>query len=224
MNFTSRIAFVILITFTLFGCATPKSVHVDYTKRVSTIKTIGILAPDITYYDVSLGGVREKNDKASEQANSNLVDALKAELSSRGFEVKLITRDGDLKQSLDEIAGLFSLIAVSYHKHVLSDENADIFPHKVESFDYSVGPLDNILDARKVDALILIDGMGRDSAMFVTGGMVILTALVDRTGELLWYEKYTGIKGHFVAYDIRDAKDVRKAINKMFQKLPEARP
>jgi hypothetical protein len=222
MNFTSRIAALILITFTLFGCAAPKSVHVDYTRRASTIKNIGILAPDITYYDVSLGGVKEKNDKSSEQANRNLIDGITAALSSRGFEVKTIAREGDLKQSLDEVAGLFSVIVWSYQKHVLANKQ-ELFPHKAEAFDYSVGPLDEILDSQKVDALILVDGIGQDSALLVTGGTVIMIALADRTGALLWYEKYFGIKGHFAA-DIRDAGEVRDAVNKIFEKLPEARP
>ncbi len=223
MNLTSRFAAITLLSFILFGCASPKSVRVDYTQRASKIRSIGIVAPDITYYDVSFGGVREKNDESSEQANRNLVDAIQAALSSRGFEVKMIAREGDLKQSLDEVVGLFSLIAWSYQKHVLANKEEELFPHKAEAFDYSVGPLDEILDARKVDALILVDGIGQGNGLFVTGGTAILIALVDRTGVLLWFEKYAGIRGNF-AYDIRDAKDVRKAVNKMIEKLPEARP
>jgi hypothetical protein len=214
---------LIFLSFILFGCTPPKSVHVDYTQRASKIRAIGILAPDITYYDVSFGGVREKNDKSSEQANRNLLDAVKAELSSRGFEVKIVAREGEVKQSLDEISGLFSLIAWSYQKHVLAKKEEELFPHKAEAFDYSVGPLDEILDARKVDALVLVDGIGQGNGLFVTGGTVILIALADRTGALLWFEKYAGIRGNF-AYDIRDANDVQKAVNKMFEKMPEAHP
>lgn len=221
MNVTSRFAAITLLSFILYGCAPLKSVHVDYTRRASTIRAIGILAPDITYYDVSIGGVREKNDKLSEQANRNLIDGITAALSSRGFEVKIIAREGDLKQSLDEIAGLFSLIAWSYQQHVLANNEKELFPHKAEAFDYSVGPLDEILDAVKVDALVLVDGIGQGNGLFVTGGTVILIALADRTGAFLWFEKYAGIRGRF-AYDIRDAGDVRKAVNKMFDTMPGA--
>jgi hypothetical protein len=209
-----------LAAFALSGCVAPKKVITDYDQRIAKVKAIGILAPDIEYYELSAGGIREKNDTWSEQANRNVVDALTTELTNKGFEVKVIAREGALKQSMDEILGLFSSIAWSYQQHVVAVRYVDLFPHKVEFFDYSVGPVDEILDAYHVNALCLVDGIGQGNSFFLRGSTVILIGLVDRTGALLWYEPYAMPEAHTTT-DIRDADEVKKRIKKMIAKMPE---
>lgn len=213
---------VVFLSAALFGCAQPgKRIHAEYDRRVSGIRVVGIVVPEISYYDVSFGGTREKNDESSQQANENVVAAIKAELVQRGFEAREIAREGELKQSLDEIVGLFDTIAWSYRSHVLAASPGDVFPHKAAFFDYSVGPIDDVLDAHHVDALILVDGGGRGNSFFVTGGTVLLVALADRTGALLWFEPYAKPSG-FIQRDIRDPEKVRKIVEEIFKTMPEA--
>jgi hypothetical protein len=221
----STLCAVAFAAFALFGCVTPKkNVIIDYGQRISKIKTIGIMVPDIDYYEQSMGGIREKNDADSEQANRNLVAALNRELAGRGFEVKLIARDGEFKQSMDEINGLFFAIASSYHRHAdtenRTDGNRELFPNKVESFDYSVGPLDDVLDRNHVDALFLVDGVCVGNSLLMVGHTVVITALADRTGAFLWYDRYLGY-GRSPGRDVRDLDSVNKIVKRMIAKMPE---
>ncbi len=220
-NMTRRLAVAVLLIALLSGCIPPqaKMVRDDYDRRAAPIRTIGVLVPDLSYYDVSFGGVREKNDGSSKQANENVVAAVKSLLAERGFAVAVIPRDGGQKESLEEVAGLFDEIAWSYRSTV-QVAGANVFPHKAAHFDYSVGPVDDILDAYHVDALLLVEGAGSGNSIFVHGGTAILVTLVDRSGSLLWYMPYLHQQGGFTRKDIREPDDVREMMTTIFATLP----
>ncbi|MBI5140701.1 MAG: hypothetical protein HZA20_00740 [Nitrospirae bacterium] len=225
MSILMRSAAMVLLSFAMLGCVQPvrKRVHAEYDQRAASIRAVGIVSPDISYYNTSLGSAPEKNDAASRQANDNVVAAIKTALAKRGFEPKLIVREGDLKPSLDEIVDLFNRIAWSYRVYVLTPVQESVFPHKAASFDYSVGSLNEVLDACKVDALILVDGGGAESGFLIPGGTTLLIAIVDRTGALLWFEPYTKPGEPLIARDIRDPALVQSIVEEIFTKLPEVK-
>jgi hypothetical protein len=220
-GFACRIAAALLFFSVLSGCVQPqvKLLRDDYDRRATPIRAIGVLIPDLTYYDVSFGGVREKNDESSKQANENVAAAVKSLLAERGFTVTVIPRDGRQKESLEEVAGLFDAIAWSYRTTVQA-AGANVFPHKAAAFDYSVGPVDDILDAYHVDALLLIEGAGAGNSIFVHGGTAILVTLVDRSGALLWYAPYVQQQSGFTRRDIREPDDVRKIMGTILATMP----
>jgi hypothetical protein len=221
MNLIIRFAAIVLLSIVLYGCPPPvKKIHIDYNQRASRLHAIGVLDPELTYYELSFGGMQEKHDEWSLEANQNVVAAITAALSSRGYAVKTIAREGALKPTLEEIAGLYDIITWSYRNHVLMAQPANVFPHKAASLDYSVGPIDEILDANHVDALILVDGGGAGNSAFVRGRTVILVALIDRTGALLWYEPFIREAGAFTSTDIRNPEAVRSMIETIFETMP----
>ena len=215
-------ATIVLAAMILAGCSTPAKniVRVDYAEQAKNIRTIGILAPDVDYYDVSLGGVREKNDEETDVVRANVTEALKAELTTRGFTVKVIPREGGQKQDLDEILGLFTSIAGSYHGHADTRIKANRFPHKAASFDYSVGPLDSVLDPNKVDALLLAKGLCEGNSLLHPGRTVIIVTLADRTGALLWYHRYIQQSSR-AGRNIRHPENAERIIKSMFDTIPE---
>jgi len=220
---TLRIAVIIFLSAILFGCAKPKMIRDDYDQRASGIRSIGVLAPKLAYFDLTFGGAAEKSDEWSEQTSQNVVAAIKDVLSARGFEVKMIAREGGQKENLEEIADLFDIIAFSYRNHVLAAREIDKFPHKVASFDYSVGPIDDVLDAYHVDALLLVEGSGSGNSSFVRGSSVLLVTLIDRTGALLWYDPYVRQESGFTKEGIRDPAKVRAYIEEIIGTLPAVR-
>lgn len=187
----AMLSVVTLFSLALFGFTDSPNVCRDYPEQVKKIHTIAILAPDIAFYDTSLGGIREKKDDWSEQVNRNFIAALSQGLASRGFEAKVIAREGRLKEPADEIDSLFSAIVYSYRMHVQTGAATMLFPHKTAALDYSMGPLDDLLEGTQADALMIADGSGQAHSIMVPGGSVIWLTLVDRTGRLLWLENYT---------------------------------
>ncbi len=216
-NLAGRFGAVLLFFSVLSACVPPAKqvVRDDYQRRAAPVRAIGVLVPDISYVDVSFFGVREKNDESSKLANDNMVAAAKSVLTERGFAVTVIPRDGAQKESLEEATDLFDTIAWTYRSTVqMAGPNK--FLHKAASFDYSVGPVGDILDAYRVDALLLIEG---SSLSYYS--TVVLVALVDRSGALLWYVPYVRKQGQFTSgVDIRDPKAVREMMALILATMP----
>ena len=213
------VSLFLLLLLVLSGCA-PKKVHTDYSARAAKIRALGIIAPDIEFDDVHFGGVREKRYDWSDQANRNIIEALTRKLSARGFAVKAIPRDGEYRQTVEEIDGLFSSIVWSFRRYA-SAEGKTQFPHKVASFEYSIGPVGDLLDAFHVDALIVVVGIGQERSLFITGGAVVAMTLVDRTGELLWFEHVIKRDQAFMSWDLRIRDQADSIITSMLEEMPE---
>lgn len=228
-----RFAAISLVALISSGCATPpKKIHADYGQRASTIRSVGVLAPDVDIYELNAGGVREKIDTWSEQGRQNFAESLREELSKRALEVKIIKLEGDFREDLEEVNDLYDFISYSFAVHTA--EGPNLFPAKHDRFDYSVGQLDGILDAYHVDSLLIVHGFdevttgGRKAATVVgalmgigyrPGFTVVNMTLVDRSGTLLWHENFTKQGG---ASDLRNARSVKVIIRKMLASLPEA--
>lgn len=210
----------LLMTVLLFGCL-PKSFPPDYAARASKIRTVGILAPDITVNDLHIGGVREKRDDWSGQANRNFVDTLTKKLSARGFELKLIARDGRQRETLEELSGLLSVIVYSYRMHAVGELAGWKFPHKADYLDYTVGPLDDLFDDLHVDALFLVNAYGEGDHPLMAGGYVASMALIDRSGTLMWLSRKTDTKRAFASWDIKRPEHVDDIVSSMMEKMPE---
>ncbi|HUJ18566.1 MAG TPA: hypothetical protein VL197_11305 [Nitrospirota bacterium] len=206
----------------LSGCALPK-VHLDYDQRAAKIKTVAILGPEVDAYEVHFGA-REKHDDWTGQASRNLVDAATKELSARGFSVTLIPRKGKDEETVEEVYGLFDSIAWSYRAHVTPDNSSWRFPHKMDSLDYSVGPLDDLLAANHAEALLLIDGfVQRSDNPLMQRGSLLELALADRSGTLLWFDRRFKPYQAFTSWDPTDPDHANVMVRDLFKSLPEVK-
>ncbi len=221
-TFDSRFAVLALVSSILFGCAAPqKMIHADYDRRASKILSIGVLDPDVALYQLS-GGASEKIDTWSEQGKQNFIEALKKGLSQKAFVVKLIGREGEFRESAEEISGLFYTIIHNFRNMFFWKQKAGLSPKKQDLFNYSVGHLGEILDAHHVDALLLVRGVsGRSGGVLAQGATSVNIALADRDGALLWYDDFY-LEGMNTARDLRKAENVKTIIENMLASLPEA--
>jgi len=112
-----------------------------------------------------------------------------------------------------------------------------VFPEKVKSFDYSIGPIDTILARYGCNALIVVYGTdeistsGRKALMALgtiagaftgtvlvpMGGMTTVNfALIDANGNILWYTSRA--EG---GYDLRKPESALKLINHVIADYPK---
>lgn len=210
-----------LLVLALTGCA-PKSFVSDFGERSGKIKTIAILEPKIDVLEIHFGGATEKQDDWSEQAARNIVDAVTTQLSARGFAVKLIPREGKDQEAIEEISDLFSAIAWSYREHVVTERSTWAFPEKVASFEYSIGPLNDLLDANKADAAFLILGFGkRGGSASIQRGSVVYLALAERSGSLLWLGRFAKPASIYYKWDIAVPGDAAVIVSNLFLDMPK---
>lgn len=220
-KYTLGFAVLGILCATLIGCARAPKVAPDYPERALSIRRVGILAPDLYFYDVSMGGIREKRDDWSEQANKNVVEGLSQELKRRGFEVKVIGREGPARETAEELTSLFTAIFSSYRAHA-NPESQAVFPHKAAALDYSLGPLDDLLDAHHVDALFLVDGYGQMRTLLMAGGSSVWMALTDRNGKVLWLDHRMILAEILKPWDIRNPINAATIVTRILSSMPEA--
>lgn len=212
----SAILLTLALGLLLSGCAKNFRTIPDLTDRARQIKIIALARPDVKIYEVSAGGLHDLRDEWSEKGRENVAKALLAHFSGSSVEIRLLEPDGDTEQELKEVQALFEAVSTSIILHTYSAQNdANIFPHKVKNFDYSVGSLETLLRKSGADALLLLSGVdevatGGKKALNVLGavtgvavgaltgvaimprmeGTVLRVALADRNGAILWYSIY----------------------------------
>ncbi|HWP35247.1 MAG TPA: hypothetical protein VNM66_06600 [Thermodesulfobacteriota bacterium] len=209
----------------------PYRTHPQLAQRSKAIRVAAVVQPDIRIYALSAGGVEELRDDWSAAGRENVIRALKETLAAQGVELRTPAADDDSRETLEELHALFRVVSLSILTHTYPSEHA--FLTKVEHFDYSVGPVDRLLQKSRADALILVYGFdqistgGRKTLQavgailpFVGGPRAGLTglsmALVDRSGTVLWY-KIDASEGR---HDLRDADSARRFVAGVLTDFP----
>jgi hypothetical protein len=181
-------------------------------------RTIGILSA-IRIEEVSRGGVEEENPEWTAQASRNVVEALTAGLGARHLKSKTLTWSRD--PELDEVRLLYAEVATAIWQYTYPPYP---FPPKRKRFDYTVGPVNRILDRAGVDVLLVAAGLGQTGAdgrrlSLLSGHSTALLTLglVERSGNVIWFDVWGGR-----AVDLRSEADVAETVEKLLSELPGA--
>lgn len=215
----------------LTGCAAaPYRAHPRFEERIQPIKTVALLPPDVKVYRLTAGGVTELMDEWSEAARENLISSIAKRI---GIEGRFVLKEFDPTQSpaadeeFKDIRPLFEAIASSALTHTYRPETT--FETKKGRFEYSLGSLASLAGAAEADALLFVYALDHIS----TGGRValnimmvlvgaaagvvvipaggqtaIVTALVDRTGDILWFN----VRGSAGGHDLREADSAESLV------------
>jgi len=238
MKMTRAAAFLgticIVMSVSACGPSLQERSRIDFDNQIKSVKTIGMLDPDMMIYELSAGGVRELMDEWVEAATQNFSTVLKKDLQGKGLKVKTIA----LEESSDdeEISHLFRAITESL-KWNKTYRKLSVCENKRICKDFSLGPMDHIFNKHKIDALLLVLGVNemetaarakaRQRSRAVSRflrvvapvsisplggpGTYVSMALVDRNGSVLWY---TGASSNRV-YDLRNEAKVSEVTKRM---------
>jgi len=234
------VALVVGAILTSFGCVGVPAAYrknPQFESSCKNIKTYGLVKPQVEVFEISAGGVPELRDDWCAAARGNVVAAFERKFSSKMINLKTIEPDVSTSQEFDEVSALYKVVSYSIKAHTYSPVN--IFPEKVDKFDYSLGPIDRLLERYGCDGLIFVYGhdeistAGRKTLM--AAGMVVgaLTgvyagprggattidvALVDASGTILWYSFQ--LQG---ATDLRDPGSAAQMVERVMSDFPECR-
>jgi hypothetical protein len=183
------------------------------------VKRVGVLST-IRFVEVLPGDVEELDDEWTEQASANVLAALDQGLRARGFAPKVMSWKGN--EELDDVRLLYAEVATAVWRYAFPPF---AFPHKVETFEYGVGPIGKILDRAGADVLLVAAGgdrAGSDGRKFsVLGGTrswaLLTLGLVDREGRIVWFDLRGG-----ASIDLRSGPDVKSSVEQMLAELPGA--
>ncbi len=210
--------------------AAPKA-RPDLASHLSSIRTVGLIQPEIRIYEFSAGGMREQRDDWSDTGKANVSQGILGAFKEREIAVKPVVVDEGRKAEVDDIKALYRAVVTSILLH-LDGPNAP--PPEYRRFDFTLGPLDNVMDSFGVDALLFVYGSdeistgGRKTLAVLgfVGGVVMRPGfsvlgigLVDRSGELLWFNADASA-GRF---DFRDAESASSFTRDILSAFPAAR-
>lgn len=238
-----RLVALCAVAIAASGCATSQRnthralytrSHPEMTERVKVVRTTGILPPDIKVYSVSAGGVEEVRDDWSRQGREHVLDAVRRNTGGRVAEIKPAPGDRELEELIGDVQALYRAVSASIVSHTLG-WGPDVFRHKVERFEYSIGPIDALLRRQRADALLIVQGYdevstGGRKALRTVGAIIpfapktasdsagMSMALVDRTGAVLWFN----VDGGGGGIDFRDRESTAQLVEALMTDFPRA--
>ncbi len=228
------------------GCAAPNyRARPDLQNRSQGIRSVALLSPDITVYEISAGGVRDERSEWSAQGRENTARAVTQLLRDRGIDVKSVPADLEAAPEVREVKALFRAVLASILLHTYNPgQNPNVFQDKVSNFDYSLGSLEQLLRRSGADALLIVTGQdevstGGQKALTTLGilagaaagaftGVIVMPripganvkiALADRTGDILWFN----VEGSTGA-DLRDPASAASFAAGAFDGFPRLNP
>lgn len=227
-----------LLVFLSFGCAPQKAYRInpEFESHARNVTTPQLIPPDIKIYELSAGGVTELIDEWSAKGVENVTKSIIDELSNKEVEIKMVPLDEELKSELKEVQGLYMAVHNSIIMHTYDQYN--LLPDKKMNFDYSIGPIDKILQRFNADSLIFAYGYdqistgGRKALMVLgvllgaatgvyaapsSGVTAVSVALVDSSGKILWYN----VNANAGSFDLRDEKSCRDLIKGLLSDFPQ---
>jgi hypothetical protein len=158
--------------------------------------------------------------------------AFVTEFQRFGYDLRSLDPAQDNSPDLREIMFLYDDVVTSVIRHAY--DGPHLFPTKKTSFDYTLGPIGSLLEPAGADALLLVRGVdeissegrkamqtfgvlvGLAAGVVVTptmGKTVMIIGLVDRSGDLLWFN----IRGGSGAYNLRDPESVSKLVSQSLE-------
>jgi hypothetical protein len=231
---------ILVLVFSLnFGCV-PKQYRVN-PEFASLSKEIHhpILAhPKIEVYELTAGGVRELKQEWCEVGLENVTGAVLQNL--KGIKCQIMDKElpPELEEKIEELRALYTAVSYSIHMHAMNQQSPDAFPTKFANFDYSIGPIDDILKELEADGIILIYGSdeistgGRQALMaagLIVGAVTgvyaaprsgitsVNAAIIDTNGKIIWYSSKATAGQH----DLRDKESVNNIIQQLFKDFPQ---
>jgi len=229
---------ILLLVLLSLGCAAQKAYRInpEFESHARSVTTPQLIPPDIKIYELSAGGVEELIDEWSAKGKENVTKSIIDELSDKEVEIKTASLDEELKGELEEVQALYMAVHNSILLHTYNTNN--LFPDKQKNFDYSIGPIDKILQKFNSDSLIFAYGYdqistGGRKALMVLGMLLgaatgvyvapsygvtaVSVALVDSSGTVLWYN----VNANAGSFDLRDEKSCRSLVKGLLRDFPQ---
>ena len=187
---------IIYLILLVTGCALDAyRMHPEFGVRAVSIRKSVLITPDVSMYELSSGGVVMLRDDWSEVGRKNLQNAILQDFNGKPCKVKLAQMDMQTAKEMETVRALYRLV----HK-TMKQQTFGHHQNRVENdeFNFSLGPLETILQKLDADAIIFVTGYDQVS----DGGHKALVdlAVADSSGTILYYS----VKGTRKGEDLRD--------------------
>jgi hypothetical protein len=242
MPLISKLLKLFLVISIFTGCVTAPNYRSNpqLSEKIETAKRIVLIPLRTDVYQLTAGGVKEKMDEWTMQAKRNVMTAIKDELERKPllfikpFEELLLSSEKEA--NLYETSALYDAVSSSIMFHTYGQQ-PNLFPEKINNFDYSLGPEINEL-VGDVDAVLFVscvDHIATAGRKAVQAGSMILGALVGvsitpnygnttisialvdaDSGFIMWYNVHSSGGDH----DLRNPMNTTTLVKQLLKDLP----
>jgi len=137
------------------GCASaPYRTHPELARRTESIRTVGLLPPAISSFEEQARYKLVSRDNWSRAVNEAVLAAFRDEMAAQGRSLVLLENDDP---DVMDVSDLFGAVDYTISRHDfqrgLGNANDEPFPGRERSFDYTLGPIKELLERHRVDAV-----------------------------------------------------------------------
>jgi len=178
------------------GCALDAyRIHPDFDARAGSIQESVLIAPEVSMYEFSSGGVVMLRDDWSSVGRKNLQNAIIRNFKDKQCNVKLVQMDTQTATEMAAVQALYRLVHKTMDQQTFGPDQ-----HRVanDGFNFSLGSLESILQKLGADAMIFVTGY--DQVHNSGRKALIDLAIADSSGAILYYT----VKGTTEGKDLRD--------------------
>ena len=174
------------------GCASPSErVHPQFLNYRQSMGVMLLLQPEIRIFEQMPDGSQLFHESQSRQAQSNAQSSIARALRDRAFTVRTMDMQTRAEADVNDVTMLFRSVNRSIQLHTFGPQ---IYPDKLDNFEYSVGPVDKLLKAAGADGLVMAIGYQTGAGKPDKNWFSI--AVVDPQGDVIWYH-LTSAPEHF---------------------------
>jgi hypothetical protein len=165
----------------------PERHHPMYADLTPSIRKVLFLSPEVNVFDTMADGTLMRHEAGSHAARDYIQQAVINRLIEKHFIVEAPDAQFMATAETQSVQRLFRAVNRSIQLHTYGPQ---IFPLKVKSFDYQLGPLTSLLKLTGADAVVLT--IGHQIISEHRPGAWISIALVDSQGRIVWYGMQKG--------------------------------
>jgi len=191
----------------------------DVSSRLPAIRSAALISIDIKEYEVLPGSVIQFKEESDSSVRQAIQDALVGQFAERQIALRSVDPAPGKAEEIQDLRALSEAINASLQ-----------FPR--DGFDYSLGPVGDLVDLYGVDALVFVWARGwmykggKKPIPSLSGGSAvdgadIAITLVDRSGDVLWYDR-RGRRGDNT--DLRSSPSLTELARALIGDLPPAKP
>ena len=209
-----------VFSFVLCSCVTPPpKKHAEFETRIQKVESVALVQPYIQIFELNVDGTRLPRHDLSQVGEENVLHALRKYFEENRSFVKPVVITKDIEEEMEDILALFRAVSQSIQLHGLPGPAR--LPEKQKNFDYSVGPIESILEKTGLDSLLVFWGTEEipttgskaatatmAAAAFIVVGAplavplmfalaspsyaVLKVAVIDSSGAILWHSTIAG--------------------------------
>ena len=181
-----------LIGVFVSGCAYPSErIHPQFSNHRQSMGVMLVLQPEIHILEQLPDGSQLLQESQSREAQLSAQVSIVQALRDRGFAVRSMDTQPLAQADVDEVTHLFRSVNRSIQLHTFGPQ---IYPDKIDAFEYSVGPVAELLKAEGADGLVM--AIGYQAGCDKTDKNWLSIAVVEPQGSIIWYN-LTSTPEHF---------------------------